>query len=68
MSCIKKGMEKTHFLAHSEYSCILVSGPRQSGKTTLRKRIMGKGRHVASLDDFDEHALEQNGKSVETSS
>lgn len=68
MSGIKKRRGKTHSLTHGEYSCILVSGPRQVGKTTMLKTIMGKGRHVASLDDFDEHALVQNEKSVETSS
>ena len=40
-----------------EYSCILVCGPRQVGKTTLLKNIMADNRSVISLDDLEERKL-----------
>lgn len=40
-----------------EYSCILVCGPRQVGKTTMLKNIMTNDRAVVTLDDLEERKL-----------
>lgn len=42
-----------------EYSCILVTGPRQVGKSTLLEHI-DSGRQRVTLDDPQERALAQN--------
>lgn len=39
-----------------EYSCVLLAGPRQVGKSTLLKRLDPK-RKTVSLDDFTEREL-----------
>ena len=45
---------------NKEYSCILLTGARQVGKSTLFKTIMedlGISREVVTLDDFEERSL-----------
>ncbi len=54
---IKRDMENLVLELTQEYSCILVSGPRQVGKTTMLKAIMTPDRNVVSLDDLNERAL-----------
>ncbi|MBQ7739025.1 MAG: ATP-binding protein, partial [Desulfovibrionaceae bacterium] len=41
----------------SEYACLLVTGARQSGKTTLLRSLMNPKRKYVSLDDLDERKL-----------
>ncbi len=40
-----------------DYSCILLIGPRQVGKTTIFKELMTQERTVVSLDDLEERKL-----------
>jgi len=40
-----------------DYSCILITGPRQVGKTTVLKRLMTEDREYVSLDDLEERKL-----------
>lgn len=41
-----------------EYSCILLTGPRQIGKTTMLRHLMkGTDRKEVSLDDLEERKL-----------
>lgn len=42
-----------------DYSCILIVGPRQVGKTTIFKELMEDDRTVVSLDDLEERMLAQ---------
>ncbi len=42
-----------------DYSCILIIGPRQVGKTTIFKKLMNEDRTVVSLDDLEERKLAQ---------
>lgn len=42
-----------------DYSCILIVGPRQVGKTTIFKELMEDNRTVVSLDDLEERKLAQ---------
>lgn len=41
----------------ADYSCILIVGPRQVGKTTTFKELMDGDRTVVSLDDLEERKL-----------
>ena len=52
MDYITRDMETLVEELTKEYSCILVCGPRQVGKTTLLKNIMADNRSVISLDDL----------------
>ncbi len=54
---IKRDMEDVILKLTKEYSCILISGPRQVGKTTMLKKIMNPDRHVVSLDDLNERSI-----------
>lgn len=57
MGYIIRDMESLIKELTEEYSCILVCGPRQVGKTTMLKNIMAENRTVVSLDDLDERNL-----------
>ena len=57
MSYITRDMETLVGELTKEYSCILVCGPRQVGKTTMLKNIMAENRSVISLDDLEERKL-----------
>lgn len=54
---IKRDMEGLVLSLSKEYSCILVSGPRQVGKSTMLRHIMGSDRNEVTLDDLNERAL-----------
>lgn len=54
---IKRDMEDVVLELTKEYSCILISGPRQVGKTTMLKKIMTADRHVVTLDDLNERHI-----------
>lgn len=56
MRYIKRDMEKLIAELTKEYACILVSGPRQVGKSTMLAHIDEK-RDRVTLDDFQERAL-----------
>ena len=43
-----------------EYSCIIVTGPRQVGKTTALKKIMPENMSYVTLDDLEERRLAKN--------
>ena len=57
MDYITRDMESLVQELTKEYSCILVCGPRQVGKTTMLKNIMAENRNVISLDDLEERKL-----------
>ena len=54
---IKRDMESLVLSLSEEYSCILISGPRQVGKSTMLQHIMKPDRNVVTLDDLNERAL-----------
>lgn len=56
MNYIKRDMEKLINELNKEYSCILITGPRQVGKTTMLEHI-DSNRNVVTLDDFQERNL-----------
>lgn len=56
MNYIKRDMENLVLELTKEYSCILITGPRQVGKTTMLERIDGT-RNKVTLDDLQEKNL-----------
>lgn len=40
-----------------EYACILITGPRQVGKTTVLREMMSANRQYVTLDDLEERRL-----------
>ncbi len=58
MSYIKRSLEKKIIEISKEYSCVLVTGPRQVGKTTMLQHLMEKSnRNRVTLDNTDERKL-----------
>ena len=56
MKYIKRDMENLVKELTKEYSCILITGPRQVGKSTMLEHIDGTRRRV-TLDDLQERNL-----------
>ena len=54
---IKRDIEKKIAALTKEYACILLTGPRQVGKTTVLKKLMGTDREYITLDDLQEREL-----------
>ena len=54
MSYIKRTLEKSVLAVSEDYSCLLLTGPRQVGKSTMLRHLMkGTGRAEVSLDDVE---------------
>jgi predicted AAA+ superfamily ATPase len=63
MKYIKRSIETVFLDLAKEYSAILVTGPRQVGKTTMLQRLMeqeGKKREYITLDDLNDRNLAKN--------
>lgn len=54
---IQRTMESTITQASASFPVIMVTGPRQIGKTTLLQRCSGSDRRYVTLDDLNERAL-----------
>lgn len=57
MAYIKRDLESKILSLSKEYSCILITGPRQVGKTTVLKQLMDNNRSYVTLDDLEERRL-----------
>lgn len=57
MAYIKRDIEDKILALSKEYSCILITGPRQVGKTTVLKQLMDSNREYVTLDDMEERGL-----------
>ena len=57
MAYIKRDIEDKILALSKEYSCILIAGPRQVGKTTVLKQLMDSSREYVTLDDMEERGL-----------
>ena len=54
---IKRDLEEKILSLSEEYSAILITGPRQVGKTTVLRQLMGQDRAYVTLDDLEERAM-----------
>jgi hypothetical protein len=57
MAYIKRSLESKILSLSKEYSGILITGPRQVGKTTVFKQLMDDKREYVTLDDLEERHL-----------
>lgn len=57
MAYIKRDIEDKIIALSKEYSCILITGPRQVGKTTVLRQLMDETREYVTLDDLEERSL-----------
>jgi predicted AAA+ superfamily ATPase len=53
MAYIKRDIESTILEVSKSYSAIILTGPRQVGKTTTLRKIAKAGRTYVTLDDAD---------------
>lgn len=61
MNYINRTLERKFLAVSEEYSCILLTGPRQVGKSTMLRHLMeGTDRTEITLDDIDERRLAKN--------
>ena len=61
MLYIKRDMEETFLRVSNRFKSVLVTGPRQVGKTTMMKKLMeGSDRKYVSLDDLVLRDLAKN--------
>lgn len=57
MNYIKRDIENKIVALSKEYACILITGPRQVGKTTVLRQLMDDRREQVTLDDLEERSL-----------
>lgn len=57
MTYISRDIENKILSLTQEYSAILITGPRQVGKTTVLRNLMDGTRTYVTLDDLEERAL-----------
>jgi len=57
MDYIKRDLENKIRELIEDYSCILITGPRQVGKTTVLRHLMTADREYVTLDDLEERKL-----------
>lgn len=60
MNYIKRDMEAVVLRLSKQFSAILITGPRQVGKTTMLKKLMeqeNRGRTYVTLDDINERMM-----------
>ena len=59
MAYIKRDLESKILSLSEEYSAILITGPRQVGKTTVLRELMQENRTYVTLDDLEDRAMAQ---------
>ena len=61
MKYIKRSFEDKFLALNEEYSCLLLIGPRQVGKSTMLEHLMeGTDRNVVTLDNLEERKFAKN--------
>jgi len=61
MGYIKRTLESKILEISRDYGCLLLIGPRQTGKTTMLEHLMeGTDRTKVTLDDVEERRLAKN--------
>jgi hypothetical protein len=65
MSYIKRDLESIVAGLTNEYPAIIITGPRQVGKTTMLQKLMeGTDRNYITLDDLNDRQLAQNDPEI----
>lgn len=57
MNYISRDLEEKISSLSKEYSCLLLTGPRQVGKTTVLRNLMTAERSYVTLDDLEERRM-----------
>jgi len=57
MEYIKRDIDKLILEVAKSYSAVVLTGPRQVGKTTTLRTLLGEGRHFVSLDGKENRQL-----------
>ena len=57
MAYINRDLEDKIKSASKEYACILITGARQVGKSTVLKQLMDENREEVLLDDIEERKM-----------
>ncbi len=57
MNYIKRDIEPKILELSEDYACILLTGPRQVGKTTVLRQLMNADRHYVTLDNMEDRRL-----------
>lgn len=60
MEYIKRDIEKKILSLSEEYSVLIVTGPRQVGKTTMLRNLSDDERGYVTLDDLEDRRLAKN--------
>ena len=60
MAYIRRDLEEKILSLSEEYSAILITGPRQVGKTTDLRQLMQENRTYVTLDDLEDRAMARN--------
>ena len=59
MEYIKRDIDPLVLEVSKSYSAVIITGPRQVGKTTTLRRLLGEGRRFVSLDNKENRRLAQ---------
>jgi predicted AAA+ superfamily ATPase len=57
MEYIKRDIDRLVLEVSKSYSAVIITGPRQVGKTTTLRRLLGDGRRFVSLDNKENRHL-----------
>ena len=57
MHYIKRDLEDKIIALSKEYTCILITGPRQVAKTTILKQLMDDNHEYVTLDNLEDRQL-----------
>ena len=57
MNYIRRDVEGKILAVSREYACLLITGPRQVGKTTVLRQLAEEDREYVTLDDMEERRL-----------
>ncbi len=60
MNYIERDLENSILALSKEYSCLLLTGPRQVGKTTVLRHLASPDRTFVTLDDLEERRMAKN--------
>lgn len=60
MAYITRDLENKILSLSQEYAALLITGPRQVGKTTVLRQLMKQDREYVTLDDLEERSIARN--------